>query len=89
MGGKENPMGDETVTELLLSHLKIENDIAKIDAEELHYRDLNAILRGLNNNDFKKIEIRNVYGQRYIATSLTETSKSTFMGLLGTISELS
>ena len=52
--------------------MKIAGKLAKIDAAGLYYRDLNSILRNLDNNGIQKIEIRNVYGQRYIGTDLDE-----------------
>lgn len=55
---------------LLSTHVKIEKEIIKINADGLYYRDLNTILRNVNNNGIKKIEIQNVYGQRYIGTDL-------------------
>src|SRR3972149_4293782 len=42
----------------------------RIDATGLHYRELNARLRELVAKDVKRIEIHNVYGQRYIGTDL-------------------
>jgi len=56
--------------ELLRSRVKIENGTARIDAEGLHYRHLNTLLRTANGNGVNKIEIHNVYGQRYIGTGL-------------------
>lgn len=53
-----------------LSRVKTENSVWKIDAEGMHYKDLNTLLRGMSNNGAEKIEIRNVCGQRYIGTDL-------------------
>lgn len=53
-----------------LSRVKIENEVGKIDGDGLHHRELNFILRTLNPNDVKKIEVHNVHGQRYIGTNL-------------------
>lgn len=50
--------------------IKVSNGVATIDAREMGYRDLNAVLRSLNGNGAKKIELLNVYGQRYIGTDL-------------------
>jgi glutamate synthase domain-containing protein 3 len=41
-----------------------------IDASGVYYRDLNARLRDIVSNGTQKIELRNVYGQRYIGTDL-------------------
>lgn len=50
--------------------LTVENGVAKIDACDMYYRDLNALMRILNGNGVKKIEVFNVYGQRYMGTDL-------------------
>ena len=42
----------------------------QIDASGLHYRELNARLREAVSNGAQQIELRNVYGQRYIGTDL-------------------
>ncbi len=41
-----------------------------IDAQGIFYRELNAKLRQVVSNGTRKIELRNVYGQRYIGTNL-------------------
>ncbi len=41
-----------------------------IDASNIHYRELNTRLKELAGNGTKQIELHNVYGQRYIGTSL-------------------
>ncbi|MDP2931819.1 MAG: hypothetical protein Q8O05_04885 [Chloroflexota bacterium] len=46
------------------------NTTVKIDAAGLYYRELNAQLRELANSGTRKIELHNVYGQRYIGTGL-------------------
>jgi len=56
----------------LFTRVKTENDVVKIDAEGVHYRHLNAILRALDGNGVRKIELHNVYGQRYIGIDLDE-----------------
>lgn len=50
--------------------VEVKNNVAKVDANGMYYRDLNIILRKLNGDGVKKMELFNVYGQRYIATSL-------------------
>ncbi len=42
----------------------------KIDAQGLHYRELNAQLRHAVGDGIRQIEIENVFGQRYIGTDL-------------------
>jgi glutamate synthase domain-containing protein 3 len=44
--------------------------IFKIDATNLHYRELNAKLREAVENGVERIELHNVYGQRYLGTDL-------------------
>jgi glutamate synthase domain-containing protein 3 len=46
------------------------NTVAKIDASGVYYRDLNDVLRETISNGTRRIELRNVYGQRYIGTDL-------------------
>jgi glutamate synthase domain-containing protein 3 len=50
------------------------NGVAEIDARGLYYKDLNALLRrlvdGAEGDTLKKVILRNVVGQRYIATDL-------------------
>ena len=53
-------------------NLSIKDNVAKIDATGIYYRDLNRLLRSLDGNGIEKIEIRNVYGQRYIGTDLDD-----------------
>ena len=53
-----------------LSRVKVENGVWKIDADGLHYKDLNSLLRGISSNGAERIEVRNVCGQRYIGTDL-------------------
>ncbi|MBI4302208.1 MAG: hypothetical protein HY664_06350 [Chloroflexi bacterium] len=45
-------------------------DIVKIDARGVYYRELNAQLRELADSSVAKVELHNVYGQRYIGTDL-------------------
>jgi glutamate synthase domain-containing protein 3 len=51
------------------------------DASGMYYRDLNAKIRELANNGIEHIELRNVFGQRYIGTNL---SKSITIDIYGT-----
>jgi len=50
--------------------MEVENGVGRVDAQGMYYRDLNALLRNLNGNGVKKIELMNVCGQRYIGTNL-------------------
>ena len=51
-------------------HQRKANQVVKIDASGVFYRELNAQRRELVANGTQKIELRNVYGQRYIGTDL-------------------
>ncbi len=66
-----------------LSHLTAENNIYRIDAQELPYRELNALLRELDSSGAEKVEIGNVYGQRYIGTDLKNKLKIDIYGTPG------
>ncbi len=66
-----------------LSRVKVENGVWKVDADGLHYRELNALLRELDRNRAEKIEISNVYGQRYIGTDLENKLKIDIYGTPG------
>jgi len=47
-----------------------ENNVLKINAEGLYYKDLNCLLRQAICTSIERIEIHNVCGQRYIGTDL-------------------
>jgi glutamate synthase domain-containing protein 3 len=47
-----------------------EDSMVKIDAAGIYYRELNAKLRYAVTNGTQRIELHNVYGQRYIGTNL-------------------
>ena len=53
-----------------LSQVKVENDVYMINAEGMYYRELNQLLRTLDNDGAERIKVQNVYGQRYIGTDL-------------------
>jgi len=46
------------------------NQVVTINTSGLHYRELNANLREVTLNGTQKVELQNVYGQRYIGTGL-------------------
>ena len=64
-------------------NLSITDNVAKIDATGMYYRDLNSLLRRLDANGIENIEIRNVYGQRYIGTDLDNHSNIDIYGTPG------
>ena len=66
-----------------LSHVKSEKGTWKVNAESMHYKELNALLRELDNSGAEKIELNNVYGQRYIGTDLKTKMKIDIYGTPG------
>ena len=48
----------------------IKDSVANVDASGVYYRELNSSLRDIVDNGSRKIELRNVHGQRYIGTNL-------------------
>ncbi len=65
------------------SRVSSKGNVWKIDAEGLLYKELNALLRELDANGAEKIEISNVYGQRYIGTDLKNKLKIDIYGTPG------
>jgi glutamate synthase domain-containing protein 3 len=59
------------------------NSIVKIDAYGLTHRELNARLREAILNGTQKIELKNVYGQRYIGTDLNKPVEIEIFGVPG------
>jgi glutamate synthase domain-containing protein 3 len=53
------------------SYVKVKNDVATINAANLHYRNLNSLIKA-HCNPVKKIHVRKVSGQRYIGTGLKD-----------------
>jgi glutamate synthase domain-containing protein 3 len=67
----------------LLPSVNFENEVWKIDACEMHYKDLNSLLRTISRNNAERIEIHNVFGQRYIGTDLDAEVKIDIFGTPG------
>ncbi len=63
--------------------VEIENSVIKIDAGDVYYRELNAKLREVASNGVRRIEIHNVYGQRYIGTDLDKPVELEIFGTPG------
>lgn len=59
------------------------NQVVKIDASGVFYRDLNARLRDVVSNGAQRIELQNVYGQRYIGTDLDQPVEIEVFGTPG------
>ena len=62
---------------------KKENNLLKIDASGVFYKELNAKLREVVSNGTQKIELCNVYGQRYIGTDLGKPVEIEIFGTPG------
>ena len=61
----------------------VKDSIIEIDASGVYYRELNANLRELVSNGNRRIELHNVYGQRYIGTHLTKPADIEIYGTPG------
>ena len=59
------------------------NSVVKIDAGGVYYRELNAILRAAITNGTRRVELRNVHGQRYIGTDLDKPVEIEIFGTPG------
>jgi len=59
------------------------NTIVKIDAYGLNHRELNIKLRDAVSNGAHRIELKNVYGQRYIGTDLNKPVEIEIFGVPG------
>lgn len=59
------------------------NNVVKIDASGIYYRELNAKLREVVRNGTQRIELQNVYGQRYIGTDLDRPVQIDIFGTPG------
>ena len=49
------------------------SESVRINASGLHYRDLNGEVRSLASRGVDRVELANVYGQRYIGTNLSRS----------------
>jgi len=65
MKGMGLKAGIDCVTEAVTSGSSV-----SVSCDGVHYRDLNAILRNFVAGGVKRIELRDVFGQRYIGTGL-------------------
>jgi glutamate synthase domain-containing protein 3 len=63
--------------------MRKEAKVVKIDASGIRYRELNAQLSKLVRDGARKIELRNVYGQRYIGTNLNKPVEIEIFGTPG------
>ena len=63
--------------------MKETNQVVRIDASGIFYRELNAQLKELVANGAQKVELHNVYGQRYIGTGLAKPVEIEIFGTPG------
>lgn len=55
----------------LYEYIKLRKNAIEINANGMHYRDLNYLIKNISKMS-KKIILRNIFGQRYIGTNLCE-----------------
>ena len=67
----------------MISSSMTESQTVKVDARALSHRELNAKLRELTSNGANRIELHNVYGQRYIGTDLGKPVRIDIFGTPG------
>jgi glutamate synthase domain-containing protein 3 len=73
----------ERSSEPTVSAAMAEGQTTEVDARGLSHRELNAKLRELTSNGAKRIELHNVYGQRYIGTDLGKPVRIDIFGTPG------
>lgn len=61
----------------------IKDKEAEIDADGIHYRDLNSLVKRLSSEGIEKFILKNVYGQRYIGSGVRKPVKIEIMGVPG------
>jgi len=72
-----------TLDPKFVKRVKIEGDVHRVDAEGLHYNELNQLLRAICSAGVKKVEIRGICGQRYIGTDLDSDMQIDIYGTPG------
>lgn len=65
------------------SRLTIRDGSALIDARDMHHRVLNDLLRKLQRKGIKRVDVHNVYGQRYVGTGVNSEMMITIHGTPG------
>ena len=72
------------IDQKFLSRLQKENNVLKINADGLYYKDLNCLLRqAICNKGIERIEIHNICGQRYLGTDLKTNNQIDIYGTPG------
>lgn len=59
------------------------NGKVQIDASQLHYRELNNMVKGAVAEGSEEIELENIYGQRYIGSGIRKPVRITVHGVPG------
>jgi glutamate synthase domain-containing protein 3 len=72
-----------TISSKFISYAKNEKGTWKVNALNLPYRELNTLLRELDSSSTEKVELSNIYGQRYIGTDLKSKMKIDIFGTPG------
>src|SRR3972149_5762604 len=81
MIGEEKAIAE--ISAKFLSCVEVANGVWKIDAGSMCYKDLNSLLRAISRNGAERIEIHNVYGQRYLGTDLDTSIQIDIYGTPG------
>jgi glutamate synthase domain-containing protein 3 len=71
------------VSSKIARNVSLKSGVWKINAQDMHFKELNSILREIDAKGTSKIEINNVYGQRYIGTDLKNKLKIDIFGTPG------
>jgi glutamate synthase domain-containing protein 3 len=66
-----------------VSNAKQEKGVWKVNAQDMYYRELNTLMRELDKMGAQKVELNNIYGQRYIGTDLKTSLKIDIYGTPG------
>ncbi len=71
------------ISENFLKSIELDKDVYKVNVQDMHYRELNTLLRELDAVGAQKVELSNVYGQRYLGTDLKTKMKIDVFGTPG------
>jgi len=76
-------ISQEGISQKFFANVVQERGVWKVNAENMHYRELNTLLRELDSLGAKHVELTNVYGQRYLGTDLKTKMKIDIYGTPG------
>jgi len=71
------------ISQKFLANVTREKGIWKVNAENMPYKELNALLRELDSLGAEQVALNNVYGQRYLGTDLKTKMKIDIYGTPG------